>query len=282
MKSIIYNLDNREFELEIEDSNVFENGKNEIVSCQDTDITFSQKWYEKGYSEEDLFSIEEFNNIKNGINESVKKIISEELNIEVEHFRLEDYHTYVKNDEDHFKVISKTRRLFNKDFNVPMSFIVERLSKILNVSLSDIEPISQQKMHIIVRINRPKSNDFNPPHKDIYESYDNDEELIKFVNFWIPIAGVSDKSNLPLVEGSHRLNEQDISRTFSGGQTKANKYRVRMIKSWKKDNKLVRSNVKYGQVLMFSSHLIHGLAYNADDQKTRVALELRLFESINK
>ena len=51
-----------------------------------------------------------------------------------------------------------------------------------------------------------------------------------------------------------------------------------MIQSWAGDTSLTRSGVKYGEVLLFSSHLIHGLATNDEEDTTRVALEFRLFK----
>ena len=86
-------------------------------------------------------------------------------------------------------------------------------------------------MHIIVRINRPKSSDFNPPHKDIYEEVDKNNYIPPFINLWIPVAGVTMKSSLPMVPGSHILNENEILRTFDGSVVDGNPYRVRMIKS---------------------------------------------------
>jgi ectoine hydroxylase-related dioxygenase (phytanoyl-CoA dioxygenase family) len=109
-------------------------------------------------------------------------------------------------------------------------------------------------------------------------------ELIRkaiFLNFWIPIAGVTEKSNLPLAPKSHLINENLVLRTFEGGEIEGNKYRVRMIKSWNGESTLTRSKVRYGEVLIFSSHLIHGLAVNDEANKTRVALEFRLFKSEN-
>lgn len=148
----------------------------------------------------------------------------------------------------------------------------------MNFNLTDIDPFNNKKLHIIVRINRPLSKDYNPPHKDIYEGVDNNGYIPQFINFWIPIAGVTGKTNLPLAPKSHTINENLVLRTFEGGLIEGNKYRVRMIKSWNGDNALVRSKVKYGQVLIFSSHLIHGLATNEENDKTRVALEFRLFK----
>ncbi len=59
--------------------------------------------------------------------------------------------------------------------------LTNRLSKILGFNLTDLNPGDQKKVHIIVRINRPKSNDYNPPHKDIYELVDN-ESLMPWPN----------------------------------------------------------------------------------------------------
>ena len=75
------------------------------------------------------------------------------------------------------------------------------------------------------------------------------------------------------------INENQILRTFEGGKIEGNNYRVRMIKSWEGKSNLVRSKVKYGQVLIFSGHLIHGLAVNDNYDKTRVALEFRLLKT---
>jgi hypothetical protein len=50
-----------------------------------------------------------------------------------------------------------------------------------------------------------------------------------------------------------------VYRTFDGGMMEGNKYRVRMIKSWNSKNKLVRSRVQNGQVLIFLAILFMDL-----------------------
>lgn len=60
------------------------------------------------------------------------------------------------------------------------------------------------KLYIIVRINRPFSNDFNPPHKDIYESVDRDHSIPQFVNLWIPISGITQNSSSPTAPVSYK------------------------------------------------------------------------------
>jgi hypothetical protein len=278
-KKTIFKIDGVEKLFSIENTPEFKFGADQILSNQNTDVSFGQQWYENGYSEQDFLSSEEFESLKNGLIASIKNIIKREIpSIDLTGFNLENYHNFVKTDAEHFKVVTKTRDLFSEDFNFPIEKYLPKLENLLNFNLTDIDPFKNIKVHIIVRINRPLSKDYNPPHKDIYEGVDNDGYIPQLINFWIPIAGVTEKSNLPLAPKSHTINENLIQRTFEGGLIEGNKYRVRMIKSWNGDNTLVRSKVKYGQVLIFSSHLIHGLATNEETDKTRVALEFRLFK----
>jgi hypothetical protein len=280
-KSTIFKINGVEKSFSIEDAPDFNLGHSEVLSKESTDIAFNQPWYSEGFTETDFLNKEEFKSLKNGLIESIGEIIKQECQVELSGFNLENYHHFVKSDTDHFKVVSRTRDLFSEDFNFPIEEMLPRLGKILNFKLIDFDPIKKQKAHIIVRINRPLSKDYNPPHKDIYEGVDNDKYIPQFINFWIPIAGVTDKSNLPLAPKSHLVSENKVLRTFEGAKIEGNKYRVRMIKSWDNNNSLTRSEVKYGEVLIFSSHLIHGLAVNEETDKTRVALEFRLFKSEN-
>ncbi|PMB40135.1 hypothetical protein CEN47_03875 [Fischerella thermalis CCMEE 5319] len=278
-KKTIFKIDGVEKAISIENTPEFKFGADQILSTEDTDISFGQPWYKDGYSELDFLNSEEFESLKNGLISSIGNIIKQEIpSIDLSGFNLENYHDFVKTDTHHFKVVTRTRDLFSNDFNFPIEKYIPKLEQLLNFNLTDIDPFNNKKLHIIVRINRPLSKDYNPPHKDIYEGVDNYGYIPKFINFWIPIAGVTEKSSLPLAPKSHTINENLVLRTFEGGVIEGNKYRVRMIKSWNGDNSLVRSKVKYHQVLVFSSHLIHGLATNEEANKTRVALEFRLFK----
>jgi Phytanoyl-CoA dioxygenase (PhyH) len=261
-----------------EGSPEFNYGNDAVLSSADTDIVYNLPWYEKGYTAENFLSETEFDFLKAGLAKCVKKIIENELAIDTEGFTLEKYHHFVKETKDHHKVVSRTRDLFPTDFNFPILEIMPKFEKILGFSLSDIDPRSGEKLHIIVRINRPKSTDYNPPHKDIYEELDQNDYIPPFVNLWIPICGVTENSALPIVPGSHQIPESQILRTFDGGVVQGNTYRVRMIKDWGGSSKLQRAEVADGQVLFFSSHLIHGLAVNEEEDLTRVALEFRLFK----
>jgi len=282
MTKIAFRINEKEYEVSVAGSPDFKFGNSEKLSGENTDITFEQPWYKEGHATFDLFSEEEFNKLKAGITESIRNIVESELKCSTDGFELDNYHTFVRSDEDHLKVAARTRDLFSGDFSFNVMEIIPKLNAFLGFSLTDINPKNGRVMHIIVRINRPHSTDYNPPHKDIYQGVDNDHYIPQFVNFWIPISGVTDKSSLPIAPESHLIGEDQVLRTFDGGVVEGNTYRVRMVREWGGSNVLQRSRVSYGQALVFSSHLIHGLAINDEDNMTRVALEFRLFKKDNQ
>jgi Phytanoyl-CoA dioxygenase (PhyH) len=278
MATTNFQINSKVYPVSIAGSPEFNFGKDAVLSGPDTDIVYNLHWYKKGYTAENFLSEKDFDFLKAGLAKCVKKIIEDVLGFDTSGFSLEKYHHFVKENTDHYKVVSRTRDLFPEDFNFPILEIMPKFEKLLGFKLSDLDPRNGEKLHIIVRINRPKSTDYNPPHKDIYEELDQNDYIPPFVNLWIPIAGVTENSSLPTVPYSHQIPESQILRTFDGGVVQGNTYRVRMIKDWAGSSKLERANVSDGQVLFFSSHLIHGLAVNEEEDLTRVALEFRLFK----
>ena len=247
-------------------------GPDKVLSTKETDPCYDQEWYSQGYKISNLFSESEFNLLYKGINNCICKFSKKNK------FPLEKYHEYIKDDQTHMEIVKKTRDLFPEDFNFDVKKIIRKLELLMGFPLTDIDPDTNKKLHIIVRINRPFSNDYNPPHKDIYQQYDETGIIPKCINFWIPICGVTFQSMLPLAKSSHLLPENKIYRTKDGGIIEKNKYRVRSVLHWDGSNKLSRPKIKDGQVLIFSSHLIHGCAINEQKYITRVALEFRLFK----
>ncbi|QSZ41235.1 hypothetical protein GJV85_03600 [Sulfurimonas aquatica] len=276
-KKFKFKIDDKQFSFNAEGSPPLKYGIQERLSNERTDLTFGQEWYEKGFKIFPFLGKTEFNSLYSGISNCVRSILSEK-GIEVTNFQLNKYHRFLPDNNSHYEVVNKTRDLFSSDFDFNTAVFYKKLSELVGFELTDINPNNEKKMHIIIRINRPRSNDFNPPHKDIHESFDRDKNVYKFINFWIPICGVSLKSSLPLVSGSHLLPEDKILRTFEGGVIQKKKYNVRNIVSWDGRNDLRREDIRYGNVLIFSSHLIHGCAINDQDEETRVALEFRLFK----
>src|SRR5690554_4887443 len=189
-----YSIDGEEHTFKIEEDCKYMYGKNEVLSTRENDITFDQPWGIKGYVEESFLSNNEFGYLKRLLTDCIAKIIQEETGVNVDQFALEDYHHFVKDEMSHHKVVSRTRCLFENDFNFPVLEYTSRFEGILGFQLTDTFVEEKIKMHVIIRINRPGSNDFNPPHKDIYEGYDYLGYIPRFINFWIPIAGVTEKT----------------------------------------------------------------------------------------
>jgi hypothetical protein len=254
-------------------------GENIVLSSKDTDITYEQQWYQTGFDVLKFCSADDFKDLHLGLTKCIKSMVEDEVGITIKNFRLEDYHKWIDNNEQHYSIVSKTRDLFSEDFSFSIDGLLKRFEKVLGFELTDIDPKLNEKAHIIVRINRPNSTDYNPPHKDIYEGVDGENSYIpKFVNFWIPISGVTKESSLALAKGSHLIPESEITRTREGAIVNNNKYRVRIVKEWQGSNKLERVSVGNGETLVFSNHLIHGLGVNGQHDISRVALEFRLFK----
>lgn len=278
MENTTFEISDKNYVVSLQGSPEFKTGPEERLSTEATDITFHQDWYNDGHKSINFLTAEEFAHLQSGLSDAIERVIASVTGKKPENFELTNYHHIVKNDEDHYKIVSITRDLFPEDFNFPILEMMPKFERILGFKLTDINPFNDAKVHIVVRINRPKSKDYNPPHKDIYEGVDRDKYIPRFVNLWVPIAGVTMKSSLPVAPKSHLLPENEITRTFEGGVVEGNKYRVRMVKEWGGSNRLIRTEVKEGEVLMFSSHLVHGLAVNEEEDKTRFALEFRLFK----
>lgn len=272
-----YNINDNKRSVEATDGQHFQFGEDKVLSNEFSDITYTQDWYPEGYTSLPFLWNEEFLDLKEGITQTIKRISEDVVGKPLDGFTLENYHKYVTLNEQHFKVVSKTRDLYSSHFGFPIKDMIPKFEALLGFKLTDRITDTDLDEHIIVRINRPKSNDYNPPHKDMYEGYDNDKNF-QFLNFWVPVAGVTDKSSLPISPKSHRISENKILRTIDGGKVGSNSYRVVLIKEWDGSSDLVRAKVDYGQVLMFSSHMIHGLAINEEEDVTRVALEFRLFK----
>ena len=271
---VSYIIDNKKFDFNSPNEQKFVFEGLEALSNHKTDLLFDQSWYQDGYSVFPIFDITKFQRIFNGISDTVKKYVSE-IGVNVTGFKLENYHQFVLNDEDHFKVVSQTRDLFAEDFDFDIMDLIQYFEDKIDVSLTDVFPSTGNRLHIIVRINRPISNDYNPPHQDL----DNDQRD-PMVNVWIPICGVDRDSSLCVVKGSHLIPMNKIEKSLNGGLLGKNNYSVRMIKSWNGSNEMTRVDVKEGEVLFFTPFLIHGMAYNQNQNKTRVALEFRLFKKV--
>lgn len=183
---------------------------------------------------------------------------------------LENYHAQV-DDARHGEIISRTREMKMKDLRIDGDALCAALGEQLGVTLATHIPDIGGDF-VIVRINRPRSTDFNPPHRDGALSI-----WRNTLNLWIPIAGCTPQTSLPVVAGSHLWRECDCLQTKARGATiNGNVYNVpALIQHRGEDIAMRRGAARFGEALIFTPYLLHGAAVNQSDH-SRVSLELRL------
>ena len=275
-----YFIDQEKFEVSLDDKSDYQKGTNEVLIDKFKDLTVNKDWFDKGFSLEKSSHFFDEKKLYTSFESALKKIISELYpNLKLKGFVLEKYHNYIS-EMQHNEIIKKTRRLFPKDLSIDVNQIVEKFSEYFNTKLTFTNPITGNTQWMIARINMPKSNNFNTAHKDIYQVFDKFGSIPRMVNIWIPLSGVNVSNSLPLVPRSHKLPESMIIRTKAGSIINNTPYSVASIKSWGESTSLERVPIKSNELLIFSSHLIHGLSYNPNNDITRISFEFRLYEKL--
>lgn len=275
-----YIVNNKKFTVSLGENYKYEPGNSEILVEKFGDLTKDKDWFEEGFSIENSLSFYNRDELYESTRIAIKRIVNNlSPATQLSDFTLEQYHQYVPN-ELHPEVIKKTRRLFPEDLGINTNKIVECFSEYFQTRLSFSNPVTGATQWMIARINRPRSNNYNTVHKDIYEVFDEFRVIPKMVNIWIPLCGVIDSNSLPIVPKSHLLPENTIVRTKAGSVLNGVNYSVASIKSWNKSVNLQKVQIKPNELLIFSSHLIHGLAFNSRENTTRVSFEFRLYEEV--
>lgn len=274
---ISYQLNNQKLQVEVPDNSEFLFGKNELLSEKWMDITSSCDWYHNGYSTPNFTHILDFSTLVDEITNVVQSRLADLFpERDLNNFKLPDYHKFVTLDE-HRSVADKVmKRLYYKDLREVAQSFIDFISEHLGHPLGFHRIDNNFEHWIIVRINPPGSVAYNPVHKDIYEDFDMTTICPRMVNAWIPIAGVNSSAGLGVAPRSHLICENEILRTRAGSNMNGRNFSVNCIKSWADSSSLRTIAPNDGHMLLFSSHLIHGLGINTNADTTRVALEFRL------
>jgi hypothetical protein len=273
-----YTIDGRAFAVECDAGTAFFAGEDVCLAERFGDSVAAQDWYRTGYTIIGSARFFDFAEVRDDVERVVRRAIAELApNADLSAFRLDAYHKFV-GDALHAQVIRKTRRLFPKDFGFDEAKIVGELSELLGMKLGYRNPLENSDQWIIARINPPGSIGFNPAHKDVYGALDELGSIPRMVNVWIPICGVGAGTGLPVAPGSHLLKESAVLRTRAGAVMEGQRYSVNCIKSWNGQAALSTLCPEEDEMIVFSSHLIHGLGRNRHPDTTRVSLEFRLYE----
>lgn len=271
-----YTINDEALEVTIQ-PNEYSIGQPLILSDYFKDLAQEKDWYGEGFAIEKSAPFFNIHDLQKATELALRKIISElDGSIDLTNFKLERYHQFVS-DDLHLKIIQKMRRLYPADLSIDIDNILQKFSEYFGRNLSFKNPLTGAEHWMIARINRPKSDDFNTAHKDVYEAFDKFQKIPRMINMWIPLIGVTDKNMLPIVPRSHLLPENKVMRTKAGATVNGVKYSVNSIKSWDNSSSLTKYPLQQDDILIFSSHLIHGLAMNQEEDTTRVSFEFRLY-----
>lgn len=259
----------------------FSAGENVCLADVYDDPCSKAAWYGSGYTTIDYQSSLAFADVELAVTNMVEREVRNSLPTRnLSGFALDRYHEYVSVDEHLAKIDRKIKRLYQNDITFDDALLKNLIEDQIGCKLSYLPEGETDPHWIIIRVITPGATSFNPPHKDIYEGYDLKGRCPKMVNTWLPVAGVNQNAGLALVPGSHRLSESEIIRTKAGAVVNGNKFSVNCIKSWGGHTDLEVVAPSTGEMLVFSSHLIHGIGVNHNARSTRVALEFRLHRVI--
>ena len=272
-----YKIGNKSYSFKYSGKTFF--GNNEVLLDRQDNLLEKTPFNKKGYGIVKLNKNISYKNIKTLVENIIKKKIKKYTKKNLRNFKLEKYHRYIDL-ENHYKVIKTISEgvEFQKEFS--RKKIEKLLSKILSINVTTLNKNFKNKNHkyyldpkrFFLRIVRPNKNDFNPPHRDAY--FDNHANG---VNIYIPVAGSNAKSSLPVFPKSHRISEKNVLRTSLNSKFNNLKFSVPLIVKTKPKINLTRPNPRKGQMMIFSSNLIHGGGINDNEDLTRFSIELRFW-----
>ena len=130
-----YTINGFNHSVDASDNQIFKIGDDVVLSNEENDITFNQSWYGDGHTSLKFLNLSEYFELNEHITNTISSLIQKELDIDTTGFTLETYHKYVKTNEEHFKIVSKTRDLFSDDFGFPIKEMIPKFEKLLGFKL---------------------------------------------------------------------------------------------------------------------------------------------------
>ncbi len=248
-------------------------GEHVVLLHQHDNLISNTSWGASGYTVAPLFSDHaEFDSLRKGLTNIFIEGIKSVGIIIPSGFQVEKYHSLINDNQAlHLEVINQTKLIQIERFPTNVQNLVNRVSEIVGVNVTPHNPqTNEQVFHL--RIVRPGRTDFNPLHRDVWLDI-----YRGCVNIYVPVAGSTISSSLPLVPGSHFWPESQVERTLKGAIMDGAKYHVPGLTNAINELDLVRPNPLYNEALVFSPYLIHGEAVNLNNDDTRVSLEMRFW-----
>lgn len=239
----------------------------------DDNLIAGRPWEPAGFTVEPFLPPAEYERLVAGIQAILARRIGAAGIAVPGDFALDRYHEVVTTDEAHAAVSAQGPWCqLVADLPVDVDAVSARVSEILGVRVSTVPPHEDFPEHFCFRVVRPRSRDNNPPHRDVWL-----DRLRHAVNIYVPLAGSTARSSLPLVRGSHRWRESEIERTTDGARVNGMVFTVPSVVGADYPLRLERPDPRPNQVLVFTPYLIHGGAFNQEPDRTRVSLEMRFW-----
>jgi hypothetical protein len=248
-------------------------GEPGVLLDRDDNLIAGRPWAGAGFTVEPFLAPSDYERLVAGVRALLVRRMAAAGLVAPDDFTMEQYHEVVATDAAHKAVSDQGPWCYGlNDLPVPVEAVSGRISEILGIRVSTTPPHAEFPEHFCFRVVRPHSRDNNPPHRDVWL-----DRLRHAVNIYVPLAGSSSRSSLPLVRGSHRWPESEIERTVAGARVNGMVYTVPSVVGAAHPLVLERPDPGPNEVLVFSPYLIHGGAYNQQPDRTRVSLEMRFW-----
>lgn len=245
-------------------------GEDTVLLDEDDDLTAATKWADDGFTIVRLLDDRAFDSARRAITDLIAGELRTDGHRVPDDFDLEDYHRVIGSDDEHLRLMTRTRGVYDLarlpfDLDSVLDAISVELDTPVTVLDNDTAPAC-----FGIRIVRPNRRDHNPPHRDVWL-----DGLRNAVNIYLPLAGSTPRSALPLIRGSHHWSEDSISRTTSGSLVDGIPYVVPAVIAASRPLVMERPDPPPGHATLFSPYLIHGGARNLQSDATRVSVEMR-------
>jgi hypothetical protein len=255
-------VDEEAIEYDVEGETAY--GEDEVLLDRDDDLIAGTAFADAGFTVAPFLSPALYATLVEG----VRRLVAGALRADCD---LEHYHRAVS-DEHHLRLIRETGLHWpNEALPIPIACVEQRISEIVGIDVVARNP-HLDRQHFQIRVVRPGTSDNNPPHRDVWL-----DRLRNAVNIYVPLAGSTERSSLPIVPGSHRWRESEIERTCAGSVVSGVQYTVPAITGARRALRLLRPHVRPNEVMVFTPYAIHGGGRNFSADTTRVSLEVRFW-----
>ena len=243
-----------------------------VLLANAIDLTAGTSWASPGYCVAPGLPVPLQEQLRAGLADLLREFLREAGVPVASDFDISHYHHAIADDrERHLAVWSQIKEIRQERLPVPAAVLEARVSELVGRPVRALNPWDGERFFHL-RVIRPHRPDNNPLHRDVWlPDYDG------CINIYLPIAGSTPDSAMPLVPGSHHWPESRTGRTAEGAVYNGVRFTVPALIGAAEPLEIVRPNPSPDELLIFSPYLLHGGAVNLTPDTTRVSLEMRFW-----